>query len=59
MQTYNVSKAAHLLGISRQTLHAWIRKRWVTPKLDYRNYPVFSEEDIKKIKVWRKTLREP
>lgn len=58
MQIYNVSKTAERLGVSRQTLHSWIKKKWVKPKLDYRNYPVFSEEDIKNIKTWRKTLRD-
>jgi len=58
MKIYTVSKTAEMIGISRQSLHKWIKKGWVKPKIDYRNYPVFSEEDIKKIKIWRKTLRE-
>ena len=58
MKTYNVSHASRKIGVSRQTLHAWIRKSWVKPKKDYRDYPVFSEEDVKNIIAWRKELRE-
>jgi len=58
MKKYNVSQTAKELGVTRQTIHNWIRKNWVTPKRDYRNYPVFTLEDLKKIKDWRDTLRE-
>ena len=36
----------------------WIKKGWVTPKRDYRNYPVFTNNDVKKIKEWRDKLNE-
>lgn len=58
MKIYNVSHASKKIGVSRQTLHAWIRKSWVKPKKDYRDYPVFSEEDVKNIIAWRKELKE-
>ena len=53
---YNITHAAKELGITRQTLYNWIEKGWVKPKLDYRKYPVFTVEDIQKIKEWRNTL---
>ena len=58
MKRYNVSQLAQELGIARQTLYYWIKKRWVKPKRDYRKYPVFTEEDVQKIKEWRDVLRE-
>lgn len=58
MKRYNVSELAKELGVTRQTLYYWIRKNWVTPKRDYRNYPVFTVQDVKKIKDWRSALRE-
>ncbi len=58
VKIYTVLHASEKIGVSRQTLHSWIRKKWVTPKKDYRNYPVFSEEDIKKIIAWRKELKD-
>lgn len=58
MKKYNVSELAKELGVTRQTLYYWIRKNWVTPKRDYRNYPVFTVQDVKKIKDWRSGLRE-
>ncbi|MCD6134772.1 MAG: MerR family transcriptional regulator [Candidatus Omnitrophica bacterium] len=53
---YNLSKAAKELGVTRQTLYYWFKKGWVKPKRDYRNYPVFTEEDIRSIQKWRNTL---
>ncbi|HDK41916.1 MAG TPA: MerR family transcriptional regulator [Candidatus Pacearchaeota archaeon] len=58
MKRYNISQAAKEIGIARQTLYCWIKKEWVTPKRDYRNYPVFTEADIKKIKEWKNQLNE-
>ena len=55
---YNITHAAKELGVTRQTLYNWIEKGWVKPKKDYRNFPVFTEEDIKKIKEWREKLKE-
>jgi len=53
---YNITHAAKELGVTRQTLYNWIEKRWVKPKRDYRNYPVFTKDDLKKINEWRNKL---
>jgi len=58
MKRYNVSQLAKELGVARQTVYYWIDKGWVKPKRDYRNYPVFTEADFKKIKKWMNTLNE-
>lgn len=55
---YNLSQAAKELGITRQGLYYWIEKGWVKPKRDYRKYPVFTEDDLNKIKEWRNRLEE-
>jgi DNA-binding transcriptional MerR regulator len=55
---YNITHAAKELGVTRQTLYNWIEKGWVKPKMDYRNYPVFTMEDIKSIKEWKNKLNE-
>ncbi len=55
---YNITHTAKELGITRQTLYNWIEKGWVKPKRDYRNYPVFTKEDIKSIEKWRSELTE-
>ena len=54
---YNITHAAKELGVTRQTLYNWIEKEWVKPKRDYRNYPVFTNEDITNIKKWQATLK--
>jgi len=53
---YNLTQAAGILGVHRQTLYYWIKKGWIKPKRDCRNYPAFTGEDIKKIKKWRNYL---
>lgn len=54
---YNITHAAKELGITRQTLYNWIEKGWVKPKKDYRDYLVFTKDDIDKIKKWKDSLR--
>ena len=56
MKRYNLSQTAKELGITRQTLYYWIEKGWVKPKRDYRKYPVFTKDDLKKINEWRDKL---
>lgn len=56
MKRYSMSQAAKELGVARQTLYYWIKKEWIKPKRDYRNYPVFTENEIKNIKNWRERL---
>ncbi|MCK4826492.1 MerR family transcriptional regulator [bacterium] len=58
MKRYNISQLAKELGIARQTLYYWIKKKWIKPKRDYRKYPVFTEKDVKNIKEWRDKLEE-
>lgn len=56
MTRYNMVDAAKQLGVTRQTIYYWIKKGWVKPKRDYRNYPVFTQADIIGIKKWREKL---
>jgi transcriptional regulator with PAS, ATPase and Fis domain len=42
---YNLIQAAHLLKVHRQTLYYWIKKGWLKPKRDSRNYPVCTVLD--------------
>ena len=53
---YNLSEASKELGLTRQGLYYWIKKGWVTPKRDYRKFPVFTDKDIKDIKAWQSRL---
>ena len=55
---YNMREAAKELGVTRQTIYYWFKKGWVKPKHDYRNFPVFTVDDIKKIRKWRNHLEE-
>ena len=58
MNKHNITITAKKLGVVRQTIYNWIEKGWIKPKRDYRNYPVFTDEDIKNIKEWREQLDE-
>lgn len=55
---YNLSQAAKELKLTRQGLYYWIKKRWVTPKRDYKDHPIFTDVDLKKIKDWKDKLNE-
>jgi len=57
-KTFTVTKAASLIGVHRLTLYYWMKKKWINPKRDYRNWPVFTTNDINKIKKWRTRLAE-
>ena len=57
MKRYNMIEAAKLLRVTRQTLYNWINRGWIKPGSDYRNYPVFTEADMRKIKNWKETIR--
>ena len=57
-KVYNLSNAAKELGLTRQGLYYWIKKGWIKPKRDYRNYPVFTDADLKRIKEWKYKLKE-
>ena len=57
-KTYNIPQTAEKLGVHEQTIRYWIKKEWVKPKRDYRNYPVFTKEDIRNIEKWREELKD-
>ena len=54
---YNLSQAAQLLGVHRQTMYYWIYKGWVSPKRDYRRYPVFTVLDIESMIEWKNVMK--
>ena len=56
-KVYNIPETAEILNVHERTVRYWIRKGWIKPKKDYRNYPVFTDSDIKKIEKWRSTLK--
>jgi len=55
---YNISELAEKLGLTRQTIYQWIEKGWVRPRRDYRDYPVFTEDDVEKIVKWKNTIKQ-
>lgn len=58
MKRYTLTDAAKKLGVHRQTMIYWVRKGWVKPKRDYKNWPVFTDKCIAKIDKWRNALRD-
>jgi len=54
---YNMTELAERLNVTRQAIYKWIKKGWVKPKRDYRNYPVFTREDVLNILKWKNTLK--
>ena len=56
-KSYNIFQTAEFLDVHERTVRYWMKKGWITPRRDYRNYPVFTDEDIKKIEKWRRTLK--
>jgi len=54
---YNLTQTTGILGVHRQTLYYWIKKGWLEPKRDYRNYPVFTVLDIENLIKWRNTIK--
>jgi len=57
MKKYTMTETAKILGVHRQTMIHWVRKGRIKPKRDYKNWPVFTDKCIEKIKVWRETLK--
>ena len=57
MKRYNMVEAAKELKVTRQTIYYWIKKGWVKPKRDYRNFPIFTESELRNIKKWKEQLR--
>jgi len=54
---YNMTQAARILGVHRETLYYWIKKGWLKPKRDYRNYPIFTVLDIENLIKWKNTIK--
>ena len=54
---YNMTQAAVILGVHRQTLYYWIRKGWIKPKRDHRNYPVYTVLDIENMIKWKNSIK--
>lgn len=50
---YSTNEAAQRIGVSRQTLLRWFHEGKVADvKRDRRNWRIFSEEDIDRIRKW-------
>lgn len=54
---YNMTQAAHAIGVHRETLYYWIKKGWVKPKRDYRGYPVYTVLDIENLIKWKNRVK--
>ena len=54
---YNMTQTARILDVHRETLYYWIKKGWLKPKRDYRNYPIFTVLDIEKLIKWKSTIK--
>lgn len=54
---YNLTQAAHLLKVHRQTIYYWVKKGWVKLKRDYRNYPFCTVLDIENLIKWRNSIK--
>jgi len=54
---YNIAELARELGVHYQTINYWIKKGWIKPKRDYRNYPVFTVADLNRIIKWKNTIK--
>lgn len=50
-----VGALAQELGVHRQTIQYWLRKKWIPFSRDYRGWPVFTPKDVGKIKQWRES----
>lgn len=57
VKRYNMTQTARILGVHRETLYYWIKKGWIKPKRDYRNYPVFTVLDIEELIRWKNTIK--
>ncbi len=55
---YNLTQTAVVLSVHRQTIYYWMQKGWVKPRRDYRNYPVFTVNDIEKLMEWKYALQK-
>lgn len=46
-----------MLDVPRQTMYYWINKKWIRPKRDFKNYPVFTVTDIENLLKWRNEIK--
>ena len=56
-KVFNKAELAKELNVHYQTVNYWIKKGWITPKRNYKDYPVFTENDLKKIVKWKNSLK--
>ncbi|MDP2922800.1 MAG: helix-turn-helix domain-containing protein [Candidatus Omnitrophota bacterium] len=54
---YNLTQAAKILNVSRQSLYYWIKRGWAKSRRDFRGYPVFTVFDIEEIIRWRNMVK--
>jgi excisionase family DNA binding protein len=48
MEYYTTAQVARIIGITKKTLYTWLKKGKIPePDRDYRNYRIWTEEDIK------------
>lgn len=52
-KTIGVGALASELGVHRQTIQYWLRKKWIPFNRDYRGWPVFTPDDVERIRQWR------
>ncbi len=57
LKRYNLSQAAKILNVPRQSLYYWTKRGWIRPRRDNRHYPVFTVFDIENIIKWRNTIK--
>ena len=57
LKRYNLTQAEKILDVPRQSLYYWIKKGWLKPKRDYRNYPVFTVLDIENLIKRKNTIK--
>ena len=57
LKKYSMTEAAEILGVHRQTMINWVRRGWIKPKRDYKNYPIFTDKYIAEIKKWYEALK--
>lgn len=50
LKKYTITETAKIIGVTRQTLFRWIRKKVVTPRKTPGGKSFFVEEDIEKLK---------
>ena len=56
-KVYNKVELAKELNVHFQTINYWIKKGWIKPKRNYKDYPVFTEDDLRKIIKWKNTIK--